>query len=285
MSIKNLFVILAVVTACLAAASAFAAPVSFTGAYTENFDSMGITMPAGYRAMNLAGAKTLYNLSNPITATVIAGATQSADQTLNGPYAYGSGGTQTTPDVNGLLSYAVNWRKDSSLANQGSYGDDTNRTLASGPTGSNNAATVIELGLTNNTGGPINSVQFAYEMKCLTYGNWNNSTSTETGELPGFSFFYSTDGTNWTGNGALSLGSLVPGTTLPGSATLNFTSPLADGSTMYFRWADDNANTPSPDQNYAIDNVSVNTVPEPSTIALLIAGGLGFAATAFRRRK
>ena len=169
----------------LVAAPAWASPVSFTGGYAENFDELGANgtvMPAGYRAMGIAGGNSTFNAANPITAAAIATAYESGTQTL----------TVWNPPADPYSNNTSGFRQQDALANAGSIGNSADRALGTGPTST--AATVIELGLVNNTGGSLASVSFAYDEKVLCMGNNGN----ESGELPGYSFFDSTDGATWT---------------------------------------------------------------------------------------
>jgi hypothetical protein len=109
-------------------------------------------------------------------------------------------------------------------------------------------------------------VIFSYTEKCLTNGSTSNGSYTDDGterlELPGYSFFYSltgdTNATNWFGVNALCLTNWVQGTSSDsGPVAITFPTPLPANGVMYFRWADDNCVASSPDQMYAIDNISI----------------------------
>jgi hypothetical protein len=97
--------------------------------------------------------------------------------------------------------------------------------------------------------------------------------------LKGYTFYYSTDGTNFTKVAGLSnAGGSTGGTEYAvGPVTLSGVS-LANGATINFWWADDNADVASPDQPISIDNLVIT--PEPATLTLLALGGL----MALRRR-
>src|SRR5208283_824751 len=82
--------------------------------------------------------------------------------------------------------------------------------------------------------------------------------------LPGYSFFYcvgnTSVATNWIRVPALCLTNWIQGSETPsGPVTITFPTPLTNNGTMYFRWADDNCVASSPDQMYAIDNISVSS--------------------------
>ena len=154
--------------------------------------------------------------------------------------------------------------KSYQLFNIGCWDSLNDRALGTDPTGT--AGTVIQLALTNNTGNALNGVIFSYTEKCLTNGSTSNGSYTDDGterlELPGYSFFYSltgdTNATNWYwGECALS-DQLGQGTSSDsGPVAITFPTPLPANGVMYFRWADDNCVASSPDQMYAIDNISI----------------------------
>lgn len=201
--------------------SAEATPTTFTGSYSQNFDvalANGATaMPDGFRAMILSGTNSTYTAANPISTTAIAAATASDTQTLT---AWNFGSTVTSSGA--------------ALYNIGSGGNLNDRALGSDPTGI--GALVIELSLTNATGGNLPGVTFSYDCKCLA----NGGGATEAGELPGYAFFYSlTGGTNaaeWTAVNALSLPNYTAGTTMSsGPVAITFPTPLTNNGILYFR--------------------------------------------------
>ena len=57
----------------------------------------------------------------------------------------------------------------------------------------------------------------------------------------------------------------------------------AIGNNILFRWVDDNGVAQSPDQMFAIDNVNVVAVAEPSSLALLGVGTLSLLIFSRRR--
>ncbi len=239
---------------------------SFTGSYSENFDTDlagGTTvMPVGFEAMYLPGSHFTYTNGTPIDSNAIVTSTL---------------GTQTLVvwNVPSAVSDA-----EYQLFNIGCWGSLTDRALGTDPTGT--AGTVIQLALTNNTGGPLSSVTFSYTEKCLTNGSTSNGSYTDDGterlELPGYAFFYSITGdntaANWYPSQALSLTNWVEGTqSNSGPVMLTFPAPLPVGGVMYFRWADDNCVASSPDQMYAIDNISISSTALPVTSIISPANG------------
>ena len=235
--------VLLVAMLCCGAAT-YAAPTNFTGTYTQNFDSLGTggtNMPAGFRSLGIAGGNSTFTAAAPVTAAAIASATN--NNTSLFVWATGSAG------FSGV----------SRLANAGWWGNSGDRALATGPTG--NGATVIELGFTNSTGGDLLGVVFSYTLKVMTNGN----VGTEAGELPGYAFFYSTtsatNAADWTKVSALSLTNSTQGVTNnSGPVSITFAGVVTNGGVFYFRWADDNNIANSPDQTFAVDNLSVTAI-------------------------
>jgi phosphatidylinositol-3-phosphatase len=256
MRIAKYLLAMALVTGGASTYSVKATPASFTGSYTNSFDNLGTsgtTLPAGFRTMTLAGGNSTYTAANPITPAAIAGATPSGTQTLT-TWASGSAVAAS----------------GSSLFNCGSVGNNADRALGTDPTGI--GAMVIELSLTNNTGSNLAGVVFVYDCKCLTNGSGGNGT--EAAELPGYSFFYSLTGSanaaDWIPVAALSIPNYTQGAVSnSGNVAITFPAPLTNGGIMYFRWADDNCMTVSPDQMLAIDNIGITTyVPITPTVSI-----------------
>jgi len=256
--LKKIALAAALFVGALGIMSVQAQPTTFTGSYSQNFDvigTTGTTLPPGFTSMVIAGGNSDYTAANPITAAAIASATADTQTLLiwNVGTAAAKSGTQTY--------------------NIGCWDSLTDRALGTDPTGT--AAQVIQLSMTNSTGGTLYGVTFSYDCKCLT----NGSAGTEESELPGYCFFYSTTGTssaaNWTEVGyagttndvggipaahGLCLPNYTQGTTMSsGPVTILFATPLTNNGVMYFRWADDNNVASSPDQMIAIDNISIAT--------------------------
>jgi hypothetical protein len=214
----------------------------FSGTYTQDFNSIGLsgtTLPVGFRTLIIGGDSTTYNSSSPISSVGIATATVSSSQSLS-VWNVGSSVTDS----------------GSTLFNIGCWDSLNDRALGSDPTGVGGMC--IELSMVNTTGNNLPGVIFSYDCKCMT----NGSAGTEAGELPGYSFFYSTTGGTtageWTRVNALCLPNLAQGTTMSsGAVMITFPTPLTNNGTMYFRWADDNNQPNSPDQMIAIDNIAV----------------------------
>jgi hypothetical protein len=156
--------------------------------------------------------------------------------------------------------------------NEGANATATTRLLGTSPT--EDRGDILQLSLVNNSGQPLNDVTVSYDMAFMASGTLKDGFP-PTDELPGYSFYYSLDGTSWTHYGSLDKSSAGHA-----SATIVFGTPVANGGTTLFRWYDDNADAFSPDDMYAINNVIV--VPEPAALSLIALGAL---ALLFRRRK
>jgi hypothetical protein len=227
--------------------------------YTQNFDSMGLagtTAPPGWSSYYLGGdgvSSTLPTSGDMVGA--LAGST--ALQVWNQP------------------SAAATWGSGV-IANEGASNIDPNRLLGTSPTG--DMGDILQLSLNNSSGAPITALQVTYDMKTMAPGLLKAGFDPGAiDELPGYAFYY-LDGTTWTHVSSLDLSS--DGTA---SATFYYSTHVANGGTMQFRWYDDNAYAYSPDTMYAIDNVNINNVPEPAMLSLL-AVGAGLALISRRRK-
>ena len=150
-------------------------PASFTGSYTQNFDATlgttGTSLPPGFTSMVIAGANTTYVAATPIDAAGI---------------------TSATADTQTLLLWNVGTavaKSGTQCYNIGCWDSLNDRALGTDPTGT--AAQVIQLSLSNNTGGLLYGVTFSYDCKCLTNGTpqVNGASPTEESELPGYCFY------------------------------------------------------------------------------------------------
>ena len=245
----------------------------------------GTAAPTGWSVFSEAGSHDTFSYfqdttsGSPaagVTPNLTAGAL-TAQNTL-------SAGAATTQK--GLIGY-----------NFGTTASSTDRALGSSPSG--NAATILELNLSNTTGNTINNLSLSYDIDRFTTTVNNNSqfasspTSTVE-ENPGYWLFYSLNGgTSWTNVSALNptlsatSGVVVPntfGVTSITSASVALSSAWNNGTNLELAWVDDNAQGPSPDQLIGLNNVSVAAVPEPSSIFMgLIATALAGLMIARRR--
>lgn len=235
---------------------------SLSGTYSQNFDTdlgtTGTALPTGWTVKGLAGSNSTFVSASPITAAAIAAATT---------------GTQTL----GVWNQGASVPKAQDTAyNVGVSSSSTDRSLAMSPT--SDAGTVLTLAMVNNTGAPVSQVRVKFDMKVMALGS---TGGTEATELPGLSFFYSTDGTTWTGVDSMKLTNTTLNEVGHADGIINFANGVPTGGNFFFAWADDNNIPNSPDQIFGLDNVSVQAVPEPVTLSLLAIGGLAM----LRRRK
>lgn len=233
--------------------------------YTENFDSIGATgttAPTGWRHLGTGfGSNTTWATTIPASgANSVATVPVSAAATTLTAVAGAPSGTNnngfnapnTQPSLNTI-----------------------DRVLATSPT--TNAGTILQLQLNNASG--LNLLTGF--VLTLNFDTVRFTTATTANELPGYWLFASADGTNWTNVGPNPTIGTVPNTVGITSSSVSYTLG-ADwnlGSSLYFRWVDDNANQTSPDQIIGLNNVSV--VPAPGSLALL---GLGCLLGTRRRR-
>ncbi|MES2923539.1 MAG: Ig-like domain-containing protein [Verrucomicrobiota bacterium] len=149
--------------------------------------------------------------------------------------------------------------------NAAAPGDTANRMLATAPTSTNGVA--LQLELTNTGVEAITKLSMAYEIRRFL-------AVTTANELPGYWLFYSQDdGASWSNasafNTSISTGGTVQvpntvGVTNVPATVISLASPWYVGSTLRFRWVDDNAVATSPDQIVGLDNVSIlatETIP------------------------
>src|SRR6478736_2670445 len=117
------------------ALGAWAAPTSFTGLYTQNFDGIGVsgtTLPAGFNSMAIPGSTGTYTAANPVTAAGIASA------------------TNNTQSLTVWNAGAVVVSTGARLYNVGCWDGTSDRAL--GSDAASTGAQIIELALINNTG-------------------------------------------------------------------------------------------------------------------------------------
>jgi hypothetical protein len=230
--------------------------------YSEDFNSMGTTgttPPAGWSMWILDGSSAAAVIP---TSAEMAAAVQ----------------TPTVPSLdvwNQTTSPNAMWYD--LAANMGSTASDANRLLGTSP--NNSRGSILDLSLINSSGAALSSITLAYDMKCMAAGTLKSGYPPGTlDELPGYSFYY-LDGSDWIHVPDLDLSNDTVNSVGHASATITYSSPVANGGVLEFRWFDDNAAGFAPDTMYAIDNV---LIPEPGTLSLLAVGAL---ALVWRRRK
>jgi hypothetical protein len=195
--------------------------------YSNNFDaigSAGTTYPAGWNSIRIAGTGTL-NADLPLTVT--------------------DGNTTT-----------------GAMYNVGTTGNE-DRCL--GALASNSTIPAFGASLLNNTGGVISTLNFSFIVE-----QWRSGSSNTVNEVNIFE--YSTNATSlstgtWTAVSSLNLNEILTTTTtaaaVDGNNPANQASisgsitglTLANGSTIWFRWIDDNA--AGSDGILAVDNLSI----------------------------
>ena len=225
------------------------AQAGFTGAgYTQNFNSMTTAPPTGWSFYGaLGGDNGTWSNATGIPASGVGGGTVNATLT--------QATTFTTSSNTAGFNFAL----------PASTGD---RSLGTSPTSGSGLA--LQLSLTNNTGGPLNSVKVGYLIRRFTAASAAN-------ELPGYQLFYSVANGSWVNVSALNptlagpAGVIVPNTTgvttVP-LTTVSLATTWANGANLRFRWVDDNAVTTSPDQIIGLDDVSIQNAQPPPTVTL-----------------
>jgi hypothetical protein len=295
---KNLIRISALLLA-LSAGYSVQAQVSLTTAgYTQNFSSMGTgtTAPTGWSGVSEAGSHYTfvpvgsgdYNPSSGVNPNFTAGALTATTVVYETPAQGSSTGKGTT---------LINWSNPLATIGNG----EGSESLGTDPSG--NAATIIELSLTNNTGSALSGLNLSYDIDRFTTISNTNGIPTgypNTGveELPGYELFYNLTPSNadtWVNvsslNPTINMGTTGPVqvpntvgiTTVPLTYVSFGGSTVATGQTISFAWFDDNAESPSPDQEIGLNNVVIAVAPEPSSLALCLAGA-ALLAFLFRRR-
>ena len=227
--------------------SVVAVPSGGTVNYVQNFNSMGTTgttPPSGWSIKNGNSGTS----NSTWSASIPANGANSVATMVNAP---GNLTATTTPASTNNNGY-----------NAAAAGVTSDRMIATSPTSV--AGGAIQLQLTNSSGGYMDRLKIGYDI-------YRINAPASLNELQGYWLFYSVDnGTTWTNVAPLNPtvsgpnGVVVPNTI--GVANVAPT-PVAlsanwnPGSSILFRWVDDNGVPTSPDQMYGLDNVSVaNTV-------------------------
>lgn len=261
---KKLLSLVGLVAACASSASAQVAYTSTNNTYTENFNSLGTNASSAWaNNTTLAGWYALGPLTNPVTISA-----QTGSQTSGLLANFSS--AQTNSDR------SLGWVFANSIGAAGTYAS-------------------IGFGISNATGLTLDSFSLGYTGR--EWRGYSNNTAV-------LSFQYKVGGsfdnapTNaltglWTDVSALNF--VLPVTNnnlqLNGLVGPNFTtlSNTVNGLTwnadevLWVRWRQQNL--PGGDAQMAIDDVSFNAVPEPSTYAMLALSGLALAGYAASRRR
>jgi hypothetical protein len=258
----------------VAAAASASAQVSFTGSYSQNFDT----------------------LANSGTANA-----WTDNTTLAGWY------MRRVDDVNGVLANQYNAGDGTSNAGAVySFGSTGSAERALGSVGSGSVEHMAYgVRLTNNTGSAISSLNLSFIGEQWRDGG--NTTPVAQSQLFSYSLTSTVIGAdiqasggvagytadpNFTRVASFDITSPVFGTTataLDGNlaanrvsiaGTLTLGTPWANGTDLWLRWVD--INDVGNDMGLGVDQLSVTSVPEPASMALL---GIGALALLRRRRK
>lgn len=219
----------------------------FINSYTQNFDGMstGTAPSSGWQVFGaLGGSNTTWENGTGIPASGVGGGT--ANNTLIVYSAFSSTPSTPSPATSNTQGY-----------NFAETATSTDRALGSSPT--TGAGIALQLELTNTGTQAVSAVSVAYDIRRFTTAAANH--------LPGLQLFYSLDdGFSWTNVSELNptiagpTGVIVPatlGVTNVPPTPVTLASPWFVGSTLRFRWIDDNAVATSPDQLSGLDNVAV----------------------------
>jgi hypothetical protein len=332
-------VIVAVVLTAPAAFAQSTTPDSFNGTFTDNFSEMTSTQttaPAGWEAVDMTGSHYTfvpagdYNGTGTQTTSTVpnfavtSGTTPTNTLVLEGTLIAATGSQTITSDNTGSSSVkgiqGINYNNSA----EGSYTPAAGEGARSlGTSDSGNAATILELNLTNTTGQAINAVNISYDIDRYTVTQNNNSVPSQYPNYaleayPGFELFYNltamTKGANsagdspdgWNPNDWVAVSSLNPtinaGTTgsvnVPNTVGVTQVGTAADpnlvtldqawsaGATIGFAWMAVNSAGPSPDQNIGLNDVVIAAVPEPNSGILgLVAVGAALALLRLRRQR
>jgi predicted RNA binding protein YcfA (HicA-like mRNA interferase family) len=252
--------------------------VMFNGNYDQNFNSMGTgtAAPAGWSVYSISGSHDQFKPADDPTGT---GALPTGNDIKIGTLQTTLKAETPNTTTSQKSSQGYNWAID---------GSSTERSLGTSPTGI--AGMVLQLQLTNNSVA-TNQISIDYDVRVLgtTTNNNNYTTNNYVGieELPGYRLFYSLDnGATYTNIASLNADghtwANALGTVHESVANYTLSGTWSIGSTLNLRWFDDNAQGPSPDQRLGLDNIVINSVPEPATITLL---SLGLSSLVLRRNK
>lgn len=255
---KKLFVLSVLIPPLITLHVSAQTSITFSGSYSENFDSMGATgttLPAGWTALRYAGSGTLGAALDPVVTT-----------------GSSSGGGLYNVGASGDAERAVG-------------------TVASGPTVprfgvqlvNSSGSTIDSLSLggvseqwrTGNNATDNERVLFEYSLNALDI---NDPNATFIG-LTGLDLFEIQ-------TGSISGGAINGNDPANQAAIAGVLSGLnwGDGTTLTLRWSDVDA--AGNDGMFALDNLSISAtaVPEPSAVAFITVGTLMMIWRRYRRR-
>ncbi len=125
------------------------------------------------------------------------------------------------------------------------------------------------LKLGNNTGEMITELSISYDVFVLNNADRSNS----------FNFSHSADDSGYMAVGSLDFASSEAADTLPSWSGTTLTATLtglniANGASYYLQWTGDDAGGSGSRDEFSLDNINIEAVPEPATLAMLGIGGL-----------
>lgn len=136
----------------------------------------------------------------------------------------------------------------------------------------------FQLEVTNNSGATV--TDWNVRFTSYQYNDWDRANS--------FNFSYSLDGTAFTPvpSGSFTSDDLAsPFPPFEWAVSVNYddtiSATVADGASLYLRWTGDDVSGTGSRDEFALDDVFVDAVPEPSSTALIGVAGL---ALLLRRR-
>ncbi len=247
----------ALVTAGLIANAS--AQVAITGDYSQNFDTLGDGLPAGW---GVYGAVTTNSLGNSLTFA------------NTNPATAGNTWSNTTGAFKNLASATGLTQASTTAAQQASI----DRALGIRPSG-----TFGDTG-TNFTSFNFNFSTLGFQVTSLSLDAMVLATEGRT-KIWDLEYGIGASPTTW-----VALDTFTSfdtwGTTSYSFDTLDFGSDLDDQSSVWFRVSGTTPSTGSGSRpTIGIDNFEITAVPEPSTYALLALSGLALAGYAARRRQ
>jgi hypothetical protein len=252
-----------VALALAAAGSAFGQASFQPLGYSENFDSMGTAgtaAPTGWRHF----ATSFGSNATWTSSVTFSGANSVATDAV----------TRTATTLVATNNPTANQNNGYNAARSTSATSD--RVLASAPT--TVAGGILQLQLRNDT---ALSLPAGFQLT-IRFDTVRFSSVSSANQLPGYWLGVSQNaGSTWTNVGPNPTIATVPNSVGVTSSTLTYTlsSTWNIGSSIYFRWVDDNAQETSPDQIIGLNNVSI--VPTPGAAMLFAAAGL----VGIRRRR
>lgn len=174
------------------------------------------------------------------------------------------GGTQTTANTD-----YTRGSSSTSVTTGGVYNFNNtsigSNSLGFQPGGSDFAPGTVTLRAVNNTGSTISSIDFAYDLYV------RNDQSRASTFNPSFSFDNTTytdlTSLNYTSPEASAVGPMF---LVPRSTTITGIS-IPNGASFYLRWSSADVSGSGNRDEFALDNISLTPVPEPTTVLSLTA--------------